>query len=434
MKKEIVRVPVVKGRSKKSLGTQSNTMFGSFKGSAGTDIDTANLLRELEASKEKAVAVARLFTDLYVEIYNFSPAGYFRLDNHGRIVELNVNGAGMLRRDRNELQNRPFHLFISEDSQSAFFNFFKRVFNSTGKESCEIKVLTGNGPAEIIRLEGIVSSEEQKCLITAVDITEHKHLEAELRASGEMYRKLHESLRDGYVYVNMDGKIEDSNTAYQNLLGYTAGELKELSYFDLTPEEWHGIESEIVKNEIMKFDYSSVYLKEYRKKDGSIIPVELRTFLIRDNNGQPQGMWAIVRDITERKIAENALRESEENFRNLFENSPMGMSKTGMDGSIYINHALSEMLGYPREELRKKTWMAITHPEDIEKTNYYIRSLMNGDISMARFEKRFIHSSGDVVWVFLTSYLQRDKSGQPKFLITLVTNITEQKKSSENPA
>ena len=73
------------------------------------------------------------------------------------------------------------------------------------------------------------------------------------------------------------------------------------SYVDLTPEKWHAMESEIVDTQILTRGFSDVYEKEYLRKDGTVIPVELKTFLIRDHEGDPLYMWAIVRDITERK-------------------------------------------------------------------------------------------------------------------------------------
>jgi PAS domain S-box-containing protein len=140
-----------------------------------------------------------------------------------------------------------------------------------------------------------------------MDITERKRAEAELQASEAKYRRLHETMMDAFVSVDMTGRIMDSNAAYQVMLGYTAAELKQLKYPDLTPEQWHAVESEIVEKQILPRGYSDVYEKEYRKKDGTIFPVELRTFLLRDSTGQPCEMWAIIRDITKRKHLEAQL-------------------------------------------------------------------------------------------------------------------------------
>ena len=140
--------------------------------------------------------------------------------------------------------------------------------------------------------------------------------------------------------------------AFQTLLGYSEEELKQLYYTDLTPEKWHAFESEIVKNQIIPRGYSDVYEKEYRKKDGTTFPVELRTFLLRDPSGQPIGMWAIIRDITERKREERALRESEARYRTLIENIPQAvLLKDRESRYISINKAYALAFGLRQEEV-----------------------------------------------------------------------------------
>ncbi len=148
--------------------------------------------------------------------------------------------------------------------------------------------------------------------VVVEEITERKRMEQALRESEAKYRRLHETMTDAFVQVEMNGRITEFNRAYQALLGYSGEELPGLTYQDLTPERWRDLEARIVAEQILPRGYSEVYEKEYRRKDGTLIPVELRTILLRDGNNQPSGMWAIVRDITERKQAELALREAHE--------------------------------------------------------------------------------------------------------------------------
>ncbi len=141
------------------------------------------------------------------------------------------------------------------------------------------------------------------------DITARKQAELALRQSETRYRMLHESLRDAFVQTSMEGHIIDCNDFYCQMLGYTPKELDALTYKDLTPERWHDFEETIVQEQILPRGYSDVYEKEYRRKDGTLIPVELRTILARNEAGQPNAMWAIVRDITERKRVETTLHQ-----------------------------------------------------------------------------------------------------------------------------
>ena len=152
---------------------------------------------------------------------------------------------------------------------------------------------------------------------TVKDITERKMAEEALRISENKYRKLHESMRDGFVFVNMEGRILEFNEHYQNLLGYNSEELHELTYIELTPEKWHAYEKEIVEKQIIARGYSDIYVKEYIKKSGEIFPVEFRTVLIKNEAGKNTGMWAIVRDVTERKETDDALRKSEKRLSEL---------------------------------------------------------------------------------------------------------------------
>ena len=133
-----------------------------------------------------------------------------------------------------------------------------------------------------------------------------------LKKSEAKYRQLHESMADGFAMVNMDGNITDCNIAFSSLVGYSLAELTSLTYKDLTPETWHAMEAGILAEQILPQGFSPVYEKEYRCKDGSIVPVELRTFLLRDETGQPSAMWAIVRDISLRKRWEAELMEAKE--------------------------------------------------------------------------------------------------------------------------
>jgi PAS domain S-box-containing protein len=140
------------------------------------------------------------------------------------------------------------------------------------------------------------------------DVTDRKQARADRARSEERYRRLHQSLMDAFVQTDMDGRLVDLNHAFLEMLGYPEEELKRLSYVDLTPARWHEAEARIVAEQILPHGASEVYRKEYRRKDGSVFPVELRTFLLRDDDGAPAGMWAIVRDITHREQAEEEIR------------------------------------------------------------------------------------------------------------------------------
>ncbi len=116
-------------------------------------------------------------------------------------------------------------------------------------------------------------------------------------------------MMDGYIRLDLQGNIVESNDAFRSLVGYTQEELCGKTFLDLTPEKWHRENKKIIKKALIK-GFSEVYEKEYIRKDGSIIPVELRTFVLRKDSGERVGTWAIVRDISERKELERKLRQA----------------------------------------------------------------------------------------------------------------------------
>ncbi len=146
-------------------------------------------------------------------------------------------------------------------------------------------------------------------IATVRDITEHVQVEEARLLSEAKYLLLNESIMDGLVSVDMDGNFLEFNRAYWEMLGYSERELRKLTYNELTPQKWHGIEKEIVENQVMKRGFSDIYEKEYIRKDGTVFPVELRSYLIRDAEGKPVGVWGIARDITDRKKTEGRLKE-----------------------------------------------------------------------------------------------------------------------------
>jgi len=194
-----------------------------------------------------------------------------------------------------------------------------------------------------------------------------KKAQETLRISEERYRSLYDGMTDAYVAVKMDGTILHFNQAYQKMVGYDVDELHNLTYYDLTPEKWHAYEAEITENQVIRRGYSDIYEKEYIRKDGTIFPVELRVALIRGESGKPAGMWALIRDISVRKIIEQTLRDSEARYRELLENSMQGVIVFQNLRVVYTNQAVTESLGYSQAELNSLTteqMVSLVHPDD----------------------------------------------------------------------
>jgi len=136
-------------------------------------------------------------------------------------------------------------------------------------------------------------------------------------------------------------------------------------------------------------------------------------------------------EIHDRKKAEEAMRVSEEYFRTFFEYSSVGKSITSIDGKINTNKAFQQLLGYSKEELEARNWEELTHPDDIFMNQSVQNSIITGSQSSVQFQKRFLHKDGHIVWADVSTVLQRDKNGNPRYFITTIFDITERKHSEE---
>ena len=143
-------------------------------------------------------------------------------------------------------------------------------------------------------------------------------------------------------------------------------------------------------------------------------------------------LLALVRDITDRKLAERSLRESEELFRTTFETAGIGIALVDMQGHpIKSNSALQRMLGYSEEELRRMKFTEFTHPDDRQSDWGMYQELLAGKIEKYEIEKRYIRKDGQVVWGYLTCFLVRGADGQPLYGVGMVEDITERKNAVE---
>jgi len=147
----------------------------------------------------------------------------------------------------------------------------------------------------------------------------------------EHYAQLFNSTQDGLVTVTFEGKILDFNVSFQRMVGYSGEELHKMSFWNLTPKKWHAMEEKIVKKQIIGHGYSDLYEKEYKHKDGTIFPIEVSAYLTKGIGGKAETMWAFVRDISERKRAEAALRRQLQEVTILQDLTSAGMVATDID-------------------------------------------------------------------------------------------------------
>ncbi len=252
------------------------------------------------------------------------------------------------------------------------------------------------------------------------------------RTSEDRFRALFDMSRDGIVFVDLDGHIEEMNQAYLDLVGYGRDEITTHTYQDLTPEKWRAIEAEIIETQVMPRGFSDEYEKEYVRKDGSIAPISLRTILVRDLEGRPIRFMGIVRDITELKEKEEALKASERRYRSLFDLSHDGVVFVGLNGPVEeANPAYLDMLGYQLDELVGMTYQQLTPPRWAAMEADIVAEQLLSRGYTDEYEKEYIRKGGSVFPVAVRAILVRDETGAPVRIMGIVRDITEQKQAKE---
>lgn len=170
----------------------------------------------------------------------------------------------------------------------------------------------------------------------------------------------------------------------------------------------------------------------HNDKDGNVRNVEIHAYPIFDQQGNVVQIIEYSLDITERKRTEEELRESEERFRNTFEQAAVGITHAALDGRfLRINQRFCDIVGYTPEEILTHTFQEITYPDDLEADLAYFHQVLAGTLQTFSMEKRYIHKNGSIVWVNLTVSLACEPSGNPKYVIGVIEDITRRKQAEE---
>jgi diguanylate cyclase (GGDEF)-like protein/PAS domain S-box-containing protein len=250
---------------------------------------------------------------------------------------------------------------------------------------------------------------------------------ARIQSSEKRYRTLYDNLRDGSATMNLKGSFVEFNPAFQEMLGYPAEEIYHLTYKDITPAKWHALTEKIIAEQVFLRGYSDLYEKEYRRQDGSIFPVELRTYLIHER-GKPAGMTVFVRDITVRNHVEQALRESEQKYRALVTTVPAMVFRGYADWSVdFFDDKIEELSGYPLQEFnsRRMKWSDLLLAEDMGKATQIFKHALKTDKSYMR-EYRIKGRSGTVHWIRERGQIVCHSDGKINYISGVFSDITNE--------
>lgn len=262
-----------------------------------------------------------------------------------------------------------------------------------------------------------------------------------LAESEGKYRRLYESLMDAVIMIDMKGKIIESNTAFLNLIGYSDDELLAKTYMEITPHEWRQLEKSIYQNQLAIRGYSEVYEKEFIKKDGTCIPVEMRAYLFTDNSGNYIGAWAIVRDISERrkaaeKIMDNEMRLAETNYmlQLVLDTIPSrifwldtNLKYMGCNRMFAIDNGFSSPV-----EIIGLNDHIMSPPEQAEFLDRDNLAVIRSGEARLNYEEYIKFPNGPYLWLSTSKVPLRNMSGEIIGVLVTYENITERKQAIES--
>ncbi len=240
----------------------------------------------------------------------------------------------------------------------------------------------------------------------------------------------------GEGIVGLDGKGTGTfvNPAAREMLGYEEEELiggdLHLMIHHSFPDGTHYPVAECPMWQSLRNGTSCHVRNEVLwKKDGTSFPAAYASAPIVED-GQVIGAVVSFRDISVRRRAEQALVESEEQFRATFELAAVGVANLALDGRwLRVNTKLCEILGYSHEEMMQRRFQDVTHPDDLKSTMELGKQLVPGKVGSYSVEKRYVRKDGGIVWCNLAVALARDDEGRPKFFIAVIEDITESKRA-----
>jgi PAS domain S-box-containing protein len=246
-----------------------------------------------------------------------------------------------------------------------------------------------------------------------------------LRASEQRFRTFVDHAADAFFLEDGEhARILDVNRRACESLGYSRDELLEMTPFDFDPDVTPEVHEDIKRK--LKAEQTVTFESRHRRRDGRVFPVEIRSQTFWE--GVQQRIVSLARDVTDRKRAEEALRDSEERFRSTFENAAVGIAHVDTTGRfVRLNEKYCTIVGYPHDELIQKTVQEITHPDDRGASMPPLWEVLRGVSPGIELEKRYVRKDGSVVWVALCVSLQRDAVNHPAYSISVIQDISERK-------
>jgi len=328
-----------------------------------------------------------------------------------------------------ELLFKPFIEFIHPEDREMVYGYYKkRTAGEDVPSNYTFRARRRDGAVKWVAAHAaLVDWEGDSATLNFLsDITDQKRATEALRESEDKYSSLFEHLQDAVLLTRPDGSIIEANKAACEMFGRSVDELRAVGRTAIVDETDPCLK--VAMEERARTGRTRAEITMLRA-NGEKFLADFTSTIFIDMNGQ-QKTSMIVRDITERKKAADALRNSEARFRSYFELPLIGIAITSPEkGWLEGNDRLTAILGYPWQELKNMNWADLTHPDDLAADVEQFNRVLAGEIESYMLEKRFIRKSGAVIWTSLAAGCVRKKDGAVDYFVALLEDITERKES-----
>ena len=366
------------------------------------------------------------------------PAGVFWKDRNSVYLGANRTwlGAAGLKSSHEVVGKTDYDLPWGEDEADFYREHDRRVMESGIPEHDVIETYTRtDGKLAWAKTNKVPLRDMEGAVVgilgTFEDITERKQAQEALRKSEEQYRAVFDNAGIGIDLLDRDGKIVKMNPALLHLLGYREEELSQRSFLEITHPDDREISNRNLEALVTGGTDSYRLEKRYLRKDGSIVWVDLWTSTVRGANGEHAGTVGVIQDITQRKRAEAALKESEEKFRNVVENMQDVFYRTDMQGTItMISPSGPGMIGYDSVD----QIIGLNVGKDFYKNSDErdrLLGLLQEKGSVSDFEAELVRKDGNSIIVSTNSHVYYDKSGNPLGVEGVFNDITARKHAEQ---
>ncbi len=259
-----------------------------------------------------------------------------------------------------------------------------------------------------------------------------RRAEATLRASEARFRALFEHASDLIIAVALDGKVTSVNRATEETLGWPREELIGRNIRELITPESFALGEERMRLALAGEKLPKIFELEAVRRDGSALPLEGWARLLRDARGRPIGHEGVYRDVSERRLSDEALRESEERYRSLFDNASDSILTFTLDGTVTsVNRAYAKLTGWTTDELMGENWQTLIAPVDRERMAERTRRALAGEKLPSIFEVAALCKDGRIVQLEGRTRTMRNRHGARVGFQGVYRDITERKLADE---